>query len=701
MVSVALLLAAASIPASPDAVMPAQAAACADIVPSPSRDARARPLQPQDLVRLRDIGPVESTSTDARLFTVSPDGGRVAFQLRRADPKSNGYCHAMVVLELRPGARPRIVDTGGEFLSFRFDNRGKAGFPTGIARPITPRWSRDGKWIYFLKRLQGRTQVWRATPDGDMAEQVTEGASEVEDFRLTADGRALIYATSAALDAATEAFVREGRSGFHFDARFAPSSGFRPFPAAPLPRTVEVRDLESGAVRPATAAEAALLPASPTLEVGWSEALAADGRRAILQVPAATFFPSRGRLVVDGPDGHRATCMQSACADASRPWWTTAGDVRFFRREGWANASTAIYQWTPGPSAPRRLLVTEDVLADCAPDGDTLLCLRESSLEPRRLERLDPVSGRRALVFDPNPEFRDLRLGRAERLQFRNASGQETIADLVLPAGFRPGTRYPLIAVQYDTRGFLRGGTGDDYPIQAFANRGYAVLSVSRPSMAGIRSGSANVVAVERGNLAGFSHQRGALSSIETGARLAVERGIADPARIGLTGMSDGATIASWGILHSKLFSAMAMSQCCFDESFLSRVGPQGARHFEAVGYPRMTEPADAFWNAVSLVRNARRIAVPILLQLSDDEAMSALPTFTALREVDGAIDMFVFPDERHVKWQPAHRLAMYRRSLDWFDFWLRDRRSSAPDRHEEISRWAKMRQALRARRPD
>jgi hypothetical protein len=83
--------------------------------------------------------------------------------------------------------------------------------------------------------------------------------------------------------------------------------------------------------------------------------------------------------------------------------------------------------------------------------------------------------------------------------------------------------------------------------------------------------------------------------------------------------------------------------------------------HFEAVGYPRMTEPADAFWNAVSLVRNARSIAVPILLQLSDDEAMSALPTFTALREVDGAIDMFVFPDERHVKWQPAHRLAMYR----------------------------------------
>ena len=46
-----------------------------------------------------------------------------------------------------------------------------------------------------------------------------------------------------------------------------------------------------------------------------------------------------------------------------------------------------------------------------------------------------------------------------------------------------------MVVVQYDTRGFLRGGTGDEYPIQAFANRGYAVLSFRRPQAVGDRRG--------------------------------------------------------------------------------------------------------------------------------------------------------------------------------------------------------------------
>jgi hypothetical protein len=71
---------------------------------------------------------------------------------------------------------------------------------------------------------------------------------------------------------------------------------------------------------------------------------------------------------------------------------------------------------------------------------------------------------------------------------------------------------------------------------------------------------------------------------------------------------------------------------------------------------------------------------------------MSALESFTALREVGAPIDMFVFPGEHHVKWQPAHRLAVYERALDWFDYWLRDLRSPAPQRQAELSYWDSLR---------
>ena len=343
--------------------------------------------------------------------------------------------------------------------------------------------------------------------------------------------------------------------------------------------------------------------------------------------------------------------------------------------------------------------MTDDVLADCAPLGDALLCLREGSLTPRRLERLDPADGRRAVAFDPNPEFSALRLGSAERLHLRNRFGLESIADLVLPPGYRKGARYPLVVVQYDTRGFLRGGTGDEYPIQAFANRGYAVLSISRPRSAGFRSGITDFVEVDRLNLIDFADRRSALSSVEAGVRLAIARGIADPARIGITGMSDGGATAAFALLHSNLFSAVAMSGCCFDTTLPMRVGPAAAREFHRMGFPKMTDTSretQAFWSQLALSKNAARIATPVLLQISDDELMSALESYTALREAGAPIDMFVFPGEHHVKWQPAHRLAVYRRSLDWFDYWLRGIRSQSPDRAAELRHWEALQPPVR-----
>ena len=55
-------------------------------------------------------------------------------------------------------------------------------------------------------------------------------------------------------------------------------------------------------------------------------------------------------------------------------------------------------------------------------------------------------------------------------------------------------------------------------------------------------------------------------------------------------------------------------------------------------------------------------------------------------------MDMFLFRGEHHVKWQPAHRLAVYRRSLDWFDYWLRGIRSKNLDRQAELRHWDELR---------
>ncbi len=688
-----LLAAAAAVPAAADAAT--SASHCRDLIPNRTTPPPRRPLVPEDLVRLRDIGPVDPAGHTAPFFSISPDGGRVAFQLRRADPAANSYCLGMVVMDLAGGSAPAIVDTGGDLLLLAIEIRGKADFPTGIPIVVTPRWSPDGTWIAFLKRSGGRIQVWRAAADGSGSAPLTRSSSDVADFRIAPDGASLVYTSREPLDRARDAIERESLVGFHYDDRFAPVASNRPFPLAPVGLETHVLELATGNVRAATAAEAAWVASTSHPQAGPSATRAVAHKQEVWISGTTLGGGARpGALHARRGDGSAVTCPARECTGASKPWrMADARRVRFFRLEGWSEASTALYEWNMATGAVRRLYLTDDLLADCTPAGESLICLREGSLQPRRLERLDPDSGKRQLLFDPNPEFAELQLGRAERLHWRNSFGLEVIGDLVLPVGYRKGRPYPLVVVQYKTRGFLRGGTGDEYPIQAFANRGYAVLSVGSPDAIGALRGARDFQEGNRLNLIGFAERRSGLSAVEVGVRLAIARGIADPERIGISGLSNGATTTIHALLHSKLFSAAAMSSCCMDTTLPARVGPAAARAFHATGYPKMTDHNEAFWREISLSLNARRIAIPILLQLSDDESMSALESYTALREVGAPVDMFIFPGEHHVKWQPAHRLAVFRRSLDWFDFWLRGVRSRDPDRQTELRHWDSLRE--------
>src|SRR3546814_828414 len=84
----------------------------------------------------------------------------------------------------------------------------------------------------------------------------------------------------------------------------------------------------------------------------------------------------------------------------------------------------------------------------------------------------------------------------------------------------------------------------------------------------------------------------------------------------------------------------------------------------------------------------------PILFQVADNEYLATLASYTALQQAKIPSDLFVFPNEEHVKWQPTHRLAVYRRNLAWFDFWLKDQSPSDPIGSLEVARWAKMKKA-------
>lgn len=678
----------------------ANVADCSELMP-PERVAATtrRTLDVDDLVQLRDIGPVPNVA-DASVLSLSPDGSKVAFQIRRASLKTNSYCLGMFVMALRPLSRPELVDVGGEFSKSVFRALGFAAVSAGGMNTVTPKWSPDGAWIAFLRREQGVTQVWRAQADGRSSAPMTRIEFDVEDFVWARDGRSIVISGRPALTRAERDIDAEGRGGFLYDERFRPIASSRPSPREPISEAYFTVSVENGQAREATVGEQELI--EPTVDRSRPDdavvyAKGAGGQIAWTATKDASNVLSLTALHAKSADGASRTCETSVCERITRLWWLPDGRSLIYLRNGSRHANEAgLYRWTPGRDEPRPLLVTDDVLMGCEMRAHDLICAHEGATQPRRLVEIDLSSGRMKALFDPNPEFASIALGSVERFRWKNRYGTETFSDLVLPPDHRAGERHPLIVVQYESRGFLRGGTGDDYPIQLFAAHGYAVLSFQRPPAIGAESGAKSWDEVNRLERKDWIDRRNIQSSLETGIQLVAARGVADSARVGLTGLSDGASTAQFALINSKLtVAAVAISTCCDEPSTLTTLlGPAGKQWFNDIGNPLMTDSAAAgvFWGPVSLRMNAAQINTPILMQLADREYLGALESFTALRELNKPVEMYVFPDEDHVKWQPAHRAVMYQRSLDWFDFWLKGVEDASSVKAAQYQRWRALR---------
>ena len=392
--------------------------------------------------------------------------------------------------------------------------------------------------------------------------------------------------------------------------------------------------------------------------------------------------------------GARSFCRKEACTGALRAVWWYRGEVMFLRREGWRREMSAIFAWDPEDRELRRVVRSTESLEGCVAADQDVLCLAEASRHPRHIVALDPSDGSRREVFDPNPEIDVDDLPAVERLRWRNREGLEAWGDLVTPPGIPPENGWPLVIVQYTSDGFLRGGTGNEYPIYPLALRGIAVLSFQAPDrLASLRKDLPDGTARVRAGNRGWADRRSTNDSLMRGIDLALSRGNLDPARIGISGLSDGSTTVRFALINDDRFAAAAISSCCLEpHSMMTYGGIAQADWFRSTGYPDASRPDPEFWLPASMAMNAERMDTPLLMQLSDDEYIQALETFTALREHDKPVEMYVFPGEHHNKWQPVHRAAIYERNIDWFSFWLQDRVDPDPSKAEQYRRWRGMR---------
>lgn len=101
---------------------------------------------------------------------ISPDGGRVAYQVRETDYEANKGRNGIWLIELG-------------------DVRAQAGRLTGAqANATAPRWSADGGAVYYLDK----GQLWRQPLGGKAAVQASDLALEVNAYEFSPDGRRVL-----------------------------------------------------------------------------------------------------------------------------------------------------------------------------------------------------------------------------------------------------------------------------------------------------------------------------------------------------------------------------------------------------------------------------------------------------------------------------------------------------------------------------
>ena len=137
-------------------------------MPVLAADEDTHPLDVRDLVAMDRVG-------DPRL---GADPRWLLFDVRSIDIAANKGTPGVWVLDrATPGVAPQRIAEGSQ-----------------------PRWSADGKSIFYLAKVGERMQIFRIAPAGGTAQQVSDLPLDVEGFRVSPDGVHLAVALSVFTD---------------------------------------------------------------------------------------------------------------------------------------------------------------------------------------------------------------------------------------------------------------------------------------------------------------------------------------------------------------------------------------------------------------------------------------------------------------------------------------------------------------------
>ena len=640
---------------------------------------------------------------------VSPDGRRVVFTVS--------------VLDAAASKRRSDLYLVGT------DGTGLRRLTSHEAGDNSPRWSPDGRSVYFLSVRSGSSQVWRIAADGGEAEPVTKLPLDLAGFLVSPDGSKLAVAmevfpdcdtlecTTGRLDgiAARKAtglifdrlFIRhwdtwsDGRRSHVFvlpaaggdavdvmkgmdadcpskpfggmeEIAFTPDGGSLVFTARDAGREEAwstnfdlYRVPADGSARPVN-----LTPANKAWDT--QPAFSPDGKTlAYLAMASPGYEADRYRIVLRSwPDGEGRILTEGWDRSPQGLVWSPDGKTIYAVAENLGQASLFAVDAAAGSV---RTVVEKGNLASPQPAGGRVLYLSDDLKSPVEIFTAGPDgSDVRAVTKMNAAKTAAARMGEYEQFSFKGANSETVHGYVMKPADFDPAKKYPVALLIH---GGPQGSFGNHFHYrwnpQAYAGAGYASVMIDFHGSTGYGQAFTDSIRDDWGGKPLVDLQKGLAAALSRYSWM-------DGDKVCALGASYGAYLINWIegnwpdrfrclVSHDGNLDERA-AYYDTEELWFPEWDHRGLPWENPAGYEKQ--------NPVNFVKNWK---TPMLVvhggrdyRIVDSQGIS---TFTALQRKGIPSRFLYFPDENHWVLKPENSILWHDTVLAWLDRWTKGKK--------------------------
>ena len=243
---------------------------------------------------------------------------------------------------------------------------------------------------------------------------------------------------------------------------------------------------------------------------------------------------------------------------------------------------------------------------------------------------------------------------------------------LIGPMGPRAGVKHPLVVIVHGgpasaaTPRYVAPGDFGNPLVRELVERGFYVF---QPNPRGSYGQGLAFTQANRRDFGG-----GDWRDILAGVDAVVAQAPVDGERLGLMGHSYGGFMTMWGVTHSKRFKAAVAGAGI--ANWISYYGQNGIDQWMVPFFGAAMYDDPAIYRAASPIESIKHATTPTLLYVGERDvetpAVQSMEFWHGLRAVGTPTTLVIYDGEGHAIRKPEHQLDQRRRTVGWFEKYLK-----------------------------